>query len=154
MTLWRVFGAASSWLVLCLSLWATDSRPAIVALAGVVAVVAAMMLTVMDVARDIGDTGWPQVRRKSRPSEGDQWVRQLRSQMIGAQQTGSTELHARLVTLIDARMSGPHDDASNATSVATDHALSPALRDLQTGASRRLGSLRTLEHIITDIEAL
>lgn len=154
MTLWRVLITASIWLVLCLLLWVTDAHPAVVALAGIVAVGAALILSVIDVARDIGDTGWPQVRSNSRPTEGDQWVRQLGSQMTGARQIGSTALHHRLVTLLDARLSVPHDVDRHEPPMLAEHVLTPALHDLRTGSPRRLGSRRALEQIITDIEAL
>jgi hypothetical protein len=137
-----------------LSLWVTDARPAVLALAGIVAAAAALALSVIDVARDIGDSGWPRKRASNRPTEGDQWVRQLRSQMTGARQTGSTVLRDRLVFLLDARLSVPLDIDRHAPPMFSERAQTPTLRDLRTGSPRRLGSLRTLEQIINDIEAL
>ena len=144
----------SLWLVLCLSLWVTDARPAVLALAGVVAFGAAVVLSVIDVATGIGDTGWPRVRTSSRPPDDDQWVRQLRAQVAGARQTGSTELRDRLVALVDARVHAPLAAGIDQRPGITDRALTPALRELRVGSPRRLGSPRTLEQIITDIEAL
>ncbi|MDP2293522.1 MAG: hypothetical protein Q8M22_20265 [Actinomycetota bacterium] len=148
MTRWRILATVSIWLVLCLSLWITDARPAVVALAGVVAVGAALVLSVLDVATGIGDTGWPRVRTSSRSNDDDRWVQQLRAQVAGARRTGSTELRDRLVALTDARLSTPPDTERK------QRTLTPALRGLQVGSPRRLGSPRTLEQIITDIEAL
>jgi len=59
---WGVLATASIWLVLSLSLWATGSRPAVIVLAGIVIVGAALVVSVVDVARDIGDTGWSRPR--------------------------------------------------------------------------------------------
>jgi len=139
MTVWRMLAAASIWLVLSLSLWATGSRPAVIVLAGVIAAGASLVVSVIDVTRGITDTGWSRPRSSGRPRDGDPRVTQLRHQMIGARQFGSTELRDRLVSLVDDR---------------ADQALTPTLRDLLTGSPRRLGSRRTLAQTITDIEAL
>lgn len=139
MTKWRVLATASIWLVLSVSLWATGARPAVIVLAGIVAVGAALVVSVIDVSDGISDTGWPTPRGNDRVEKGDQWVTTLRHQMIGARHTDSTELHDRLVSLVD-------DHA--------DRRLTPTLQALSTSSPRRLGSLRTLTKIITDIEAL
>ncbi len=139
MTGWRLLATASIWLLLSVSLWATGARPAVVVLAGIVAVGAALVVSVIDVSDGISGTGWPKPRGHDRVEKSDQWVMTLRHQMIGARHTGSTELHDRLLSLVD------------------DHAgqrLTPTLRGLSTSSPRRLGSLRTLDKIITDIEAL
>ncbi len=139
MTAWRVLTTASIWLVLSVALWATGARPAVVVLAGIVAAGAALVVSVIDVADGISDTGWPKPRDNGRMEQRDQWAMTLRHQMIGARHTDSTELHERLVSLVD-------DHA--------DQRLTPTLRTLSTSSPRRLGSLRTLDKIITDIEAL
>ncbi|HQZ33249.1 MAG TPA: hypothetical protein PK020_02435 [Ilumatobacteraceae bacterium] len=139
MTKWRVLATASIWLVLSVSLWATGARPAVVVLAGIVAVGAALVVSVIDVSNGISDTGWPKLRENDHAKQSDQWVVALRHQMIGARHTGSTELHDRLVSLVD-------DHA--------DQRLTPTLQALSTSSPRRLGSLRSLDKIITDIEAL
>jgi len=71
---WGVLATASIWLVLSLSLWATGSRPAVIVLAGIVIVGAALVVSVVDVARDIGDTGWSRPRITNRPINDDQRV--------------------------------------------------------------------------------
>ena len=141
MTWWRAGTAASIWLVLCVSLWMTGSRPAVVALAGVVAVGTVVLLSVVDGTSATNDTGWSHHDMRDSPEDDDQWTIQLRHQLTGARMTGSTELHQRLVSLVKDRRSA-------------DQPLSPVLRDLLTGSPRRLNSRRTLELTITHIEAL
>ena len=154
MKLWRVLATSSIWLVLSLSLWVTGSRPAVIALAGIVVVGAALVVSVLDVARDIGDTGWSRPRNTTRLSGNDQRAIQLRHQVAGARQTDSTALHDRLVSLVDDRLIVRHGIHRSEQPVLADQALTPTLRALLTGSPRRLGSRRTLNQTITDIEAL
>lgn len=137
----RVLIVGLIWLVLCLSLWFTDSNPAVIALAAVVTLGAALVLSVVDVVSNVGDTGWSPPRRRNYQDDGDPWATQLRSQMAGARQTGSTELHDRLVALVDDRHTAGQP-------------LTPALRELLDGSPSRLASRRTLLQTITEIEAL
>jgi len=154
MKLTRLLVAAFIWLVLCASLWATDSRPAVVALAAVVAVSTTLVVLTADMARNIGDTGWPPPRQSVQQDDGDPWITQLRYQMAGAGQTGSTELHERLVSLVDDRLRIHHHIDRLEQPAAANRVLSPTLRDLLTGPPRRLSSGRTLQRTITEIEAL
>jgi len=154
MKLWGVLATASIWLVLSLTLWATGSRPAVIVLAGIVVVGAALVVSVVDVARDIGDTGWSRPRITTRPIDGDQRVTQLRHQMAGARKTDSSELHDRLVSLVDDRLIVHHGIHRSEHPLLANQTLTPALRVLLTGSPRRLGSRRTLDQTITDIEAL
>lgn len=130
MTRIRFVVGGSVWLVLCVSLWLTDSRPAVVALVGVVGVGVASVVAIIDIATNIGDTGWPRAVSRRAPTQADQWATQLRHQMIGARRTGSRDLHDRLA------------------------ALAPAHPALLADSPRRLGSPRTVERIVADIEAL
>lgn len=141
MRLSRVLIAGAIWLILCLSLWLTDSKPAVIALAAVVVAATALVVVPFDAVRNIGDTGWSSPRRSAHQGDSDPWVTQLRHQMAGARQTGSPELHARLVALvIDQRTEG--------------QPLTPALRELLDGSPSRLAARRTLLQTITEIEAL
>lgn len=124
----RVLTTVSIWLVLCLALWLTNSQPAVIALAGIVGVGAALVVAVVDVATGIGDTGWSRPAAAIPQRADDPWVTQLRHEMIGARRTGSTVLRDRLVSLVD-------DDRLLAL------------------APRQFGSRRTIERIITEIEA-
>jgi len=151
---WGVLATASIWLVLSLSLWATGSRPAVIVLAGIVIVGAALVVSVVDVARDIGDTGWSRPRITNRPINDDQRVTQLRHQMAGARQTDSSELHDRLVSLADDRLIVHHGIHRSEQPLLANRALTPTLRALLNRSPRRLGSRRTLDQTITDIEAL
>lgn len=154
MTRWRALVSASIWVLLCLSLWVTGSRPAVIALAGIVAVGASVVVSIIDVSKDIGETGWPPARTNNRVREGDQWVMQLRFQMAGARQTVSTELRDRLVALVDDRLIINHNIHRTEQPMIASQALTPTLRDLLTGSPRRLGSRRVLERTLTDIEMM
>ena len=133
--------AGAIWLILCLSLWLTDSKPAVIALAAVVVAAAALVVVPVDVVRNMGDSGWSSPRPSAHQGDGDPWATQLRYQMAGARQTGSPELHNRLVALvIDQHTAG--------------QPLTPALRELLDGSPSRLGSRRTLLQTISEIEAL
>ena len=154
MKLWGVLATVAIWLVLSLSLWVTGSRPAVIVLAGIVVVGAALVVSVVDVARDIGDTGWSRPRTTTRLGDGDQRVIQLRHQMTSARHTDSSELHDRLVSLVDDRLSVHHGIHRSDQPLLANEALTPTLRALLNGSRRRSGSRRTLERTITDIEAL
>ena len=96
MTRWRAVATVCVWLVLCVSLAATDARPAVLALGGIVAVVAAVIVVMFDLAKAVIRVGWIPPRRLPRSSSrgSDPRVGSLRNQLHDARWFGSTELRA------------------------------------------------------------
>lgn len=139
---WRALLAAAVWLVLSVLLWAVGSEPAAVALAGIVAVIAALVVLLTDLVDVVVPVTWPRQeddRREVRPP--DRCLRPLRNQLDSARRFGSTEIHDTLVALVAQR-------------AAPGRPLPPSLAALVAGPPRPITSARELRQIITDIEAL
>jgi hypothetical protein len=144
------------WLVLCVSLAASDGRPAVLVLGGIVAVVAAVILAMFDLAKVVIRVAWIPPRHMSRSSlrGSDPRVSSLRNQLYDARWFGSTELRATLVDLVDDRLLA-HRHIDRATDpAAAMEALTPALRQLVVGSRRPAAGGRQLGEIIADIESL
>lgn len=141
MTMFRAITGLSIWLAVSVSLWITNSRPAVFVLAGVVALGVALVGTLIDSTRATVDTGWSRLDVRDPPTASDPWTIQTRHQLSAARTSGSTELRDRLVALVNDRRD-------------VGQPLTPVLDDLVTGSPKRLGSWRTLEQTISEIEAL
>ena len=155
MTRWRALGTVCVWLVVSVSLAATDARPGVLVLAGIVAVVSAVILVMFDLSKAVIRVGWTrrrQVRRSTRGS--DPRVSSLRNQLYDARWFGSAELRATLVDLVDDRLIA-HRHIDRATDpAAAMEALTPTLRHLVAAPRRPAVAVRQLGRIITDIESL
>jgi hypothetical protein len=142
------------WLVLSVSLAATNARPAVLVLAGIVAAVSAVILVMVDLLNTVIRVGWTrpgQVRRSIRGS--DPRVNSLRTQLYDARWFGSAELSGTLVDLVDDRLLA-HRHIDRATDpAAAMEVLTPTLRHL-VAAQRPAVAVRQLGRIITDIESL
>ena len=154
MTRWRAVATVCDWLVLSVSLAASNARPAVLVLAGIVAVVSAVILVTVDLSNAVIRIGWTrpkQVRRSTRGS--DPRVSSLRAQLYDARWFGSAELRGTLVDLVDDRLLA-HRHIDRATDpAAAMEALTPTLRHL-VAAQRPVVAVRQLGRIITDIESL
>jgi hypothetical protein len=155
MTRWRALATVCVWLVVSVSLAATNARPAVLVLAGIVAVVSAVILVMFDLSKAVIRVGWTrrrQVRRSTRGS--DPRVSSLRNQLYDARWFGSAELRATLVDLVDDRLIA-HRHIDRATDpAAAMEALTPTLRHLVAAPRRPAVAVRQLGRIITDIESL
>jgi hypothetical protein len=151
----RVIVTLSIWLLLSLSLAATDARPSVIVLFGIVAIAAAVTFVVLDLAEEAVAVEWHRPRSRRRATRGvDQRVSSLRNQLYSARWLGSNELRDALVELVDDRLLvHRHLDRAADPAAAMD-ALTPALRRLVAGPRRPSTAVRELDRILTDIEAL
>jgi hypothetical protein len=155
MTRWRALGTVCVWLVVSVSLAATNARPAVLVLAGIVAVVSAVILVMFDLSKAVIRVGWTRRREVRRSTRGsDPRVSSLRNQLHDARWFGSAELRATLVDLVDDRLIA-HRHIDRATDpAAAMEALTPTLRHLVAAPRRPAVAVRQLGRIITDIESL
>ena len=137
------------------SLAASKARPAVLLLAGIVAVVSAVILVMIDLARSVIRVAWTRPRQLRRSTRGsDPRVSSLRIQLYDARWFGSAELRGTLVELVDDRLLA-HRHIDRATDpAAAMEVLTPTLRDLVADRRRPAVAVRQLDRIITDIESL
>lgn len=142
------------WLVFSVSLAASNARPAVLVLAGIVAVVSAAIVVMVDLSHAVIRVGWTRPRQVRRPSRGsDPRVSSLRTELHDARWFGSAELRGTLVDLVDDRLLA-HRHIDRATDpAAAMEVLTPTLRHL-VAAQRPAVAVRQLGRIITDIESL
>ncbi|HEX2784017.1 MAG TPA: hypothetical protein VHN36_10560 [Ilumatobacteraceae bacterium] len=154
MTRWRALVMVCVWLVLSVSLAATNAQPAVLVLAGIVAVVSAVILVMFDLSNAVIRVGWTRPRQVRRSTRGsDPRVSSLRTELYDARWFGSAELRGTLVDLVDDRLLA-HRHIDRATDpAAAMEALTPILRHL-VAAQRPAAAVRQLGRIITDIESL
>ena len=154
MTRWRALVMVCVWLVLSVSLAASDARPAVLVLAGIVAVVSAVIVVMVDLSHAVIRVGWTRPRQVRRATRGsDPRVSSLRTELYDARWFGSAELRGTLVGLVDDRLLA-HRHIDRATDpAAAMEVLTPTLRHL-VAAQRPAVAVRQLSRIITDIESL
>ena len=154
MTRWRALAMVCVWLVVSVSLAASNARPAVLVLAGIVAVVSAVILVMIDLSHAVIRVGWTRPRQVRRSTRGsDPRVSSLRTELYDARWFGSAELRGTLVDLVDDRLLA-HRHIDRATDpAAAMEALTPTLRHL-VAAQRPAVAVRQLGRIITDIESL
>jgi hypothetical protein len=155
MTRWRALGTVCVWLVVSVSLAATNARPAVLVLAGIVAVVSAVILVMFDLSNAVIRVGWTRQREVRRSTRGsDPRVNSLRTELYDSRWFGSAELRGTLVDLVDERLLA-HRHIDRATDpAAAMEALTPTLRHLVAAPRRPAVAVRQLGRIITDIESL
>lgn len=155
MTLPRAITIVASWLVLVLALWATDSEPAVLALGGIVAAIAALLMAALDVSALATRVEWGR-RDNPQPTAAadDPRVGRLRRSAQATWLTGSTWISDTLVDLVDDRLAAHHHIDRATDPEAADKVLTPTLRRLVTGPRRRTATPHELQRILTDIEAL
>jgi hypothetical protein len=154
-TRWRALATVGVWLVVSISLAATNARPSVLVLAGIVAVVSTLVLVMFDLANAVIQVEWPRPQRVFRSTRGrDERVNSLRTQLYDGRWFGSAELSETLVDLVDDRLLA-HRHIDRATDpAAAMAALTPTLRQLVAGHRRSAVAARQLDRIITDIESL
>jgi hypothetical protein len=142
------------WLFFSVSLAVSNARPAVLVLAGTVAVVSAVVLVMVDLSRGIIRIRWTRPRQVRRSTRGsDPRVSLLRTELYDARWFGSAELRGTLVDLVDDRLLA-HRHIDRATDpAAAMEVLTPTLRHL-VAAQRPAVAVRQLGRIITDIESL
>jgi hypothetical protein len=150
----RALATVCVWLVLSVSLAATNARPAVLVLAGIVAAVSAVILVGVDLLNTVIRVGWTRPRQVRRSTRGsDPRVSSLRTELYVARWFGSAELRGTLVDLVDDRLLA-HRHIDRATDpAAAMEVLTPTLRHL-VAAQRPAVAVRQLGRIITDIESL
>ncbi|MDX6284519.1 MAG: hypothetical protein QOG53_4, partial [Frankiales bacterium] len=154
MTRWRALVTVCVWLVVSVSLAATNARPGVLVLAGIVAVVSAVILVMFDLTNAVIRVGWTRQREVRRSTRGsDPRVNSLRTELYDSRWFGSAELRGTLVDLVDDRLLA-HRHIDRATDpAAAMEVLTPTLRHL-VAAQRPAVAVRQLGRIITDIESL
>jgi len=147
--------AVSAWLILSVALAAGDARPSVIVLFGIVSIAAAVIVVVLGLPEATGAMEWRRPRDARRATQGvDQRVSSLRNELYSTRGLGSDDLHGALVELVDDRLL-VHRHIDRATDpAAAMEALTPTLRRLVDGPRRRGTSVRELDRIVTDIEAL
>jgi hypothetical protein len=153
-TRWRALVMVCVWLFFSVSLAVSNARPAVLVLAGTVAVVSAVVLVMVDLSRGVIRVRWTRPRQVRRSTRGsDPRVSSLRTELHDARWFGSAELRGTLVDLVDDRLLA-HRHIDRATDpAAAMEVLTPTLRHL-VAAQRPAVAVRQLGRIITDIESL
>ncbi|HZX53220.1 MAG TPA: hypothetical protein VFE86_00995 [Ilumatobacteraceae bacterium] len=147
--------ALSVWLVGSVALAASDARPSVIVLFGIIAVVAAVIVVVLDLRRQTASIEWHRPRGGRRPTPGaDERVTSLHNQLYNARSLRSDELRVALVELVDDRLLAHRHIDRAADPAAAMEALTPTLRRLVSGQRRPGTTVRELDRILTDIEAL
>lgn len=155
MTRRRLVIVVSVWLLLSLALVGSDSDPAILALAGLVAVLATGVFVVIDVALSTSSVDWRRgSRARERSVEIDQRVSTLRRHARAAVNTDSRMIETTLITLVDDALLDRHQIDRSRDPQAAERVLSGPLRALVAGSRRRSFSPRDLQLLLTDIEAI
>ena len=154
MTRWRALAMVCVWLVFSVSLAVSNARPAVLVLAGIVAVLSAVIVVMVDLSRGVIRVGWTRPRHVRRSTRGsDPRVSSLRTELYDARWFGSAELRGTLVDLVDDRLlAHRHIDRATDPAVAME-VLTPTLRHL-VATQRPAVAVRQLGRIITDIESL
>lgn len=155
MTKWRLLTFVAVWVVLSTMLLAASADPALLVIGGIVASALAGLFV-------IADSNWltePPVwsgRRRPAASDtpSDPLGEDLRRHSRAAVHTDSTVVHARLLGILDDAVLDRYEIDRTTHPSAADPRLTPALRRLATGPSRRIGSTGELRQIINDIENL
>lgn len=155
MTRWRAFVTVTVWLVLSVSLAASNARPEVLVLGGVVAVVSTVILVMLDFARSVSGIRWTRRRQVYRSTRGsDPRISSLRAQLYDARWFDSAELRGTLLDLVDDRLLAHRNIDSAADPDAALEALTPTLRHFVAGSRRPAVSARHLGRIVADIESL
>lgn len=145
----------SVWSLLSLALLGSDSDPAIPVLAGLVAVLAAAVFVVIDVALATGSVDWARGSRvREQAVETDQRVTKLRRDARAAVTMDSRVIETTLIELVDDALLDRHHVDRSTDPDAADHLLSDRLRALTARSRRRPPSPRDLQRLLTDIEAI
>ncbi len=144
--------APGVWLVVVLVLWAIGARPAVVVIGGVVAVVVATVVLAVDLVRGTERLDWSSAAAtstaaRSRPTP-------LTTLLERERRHGSAELRNRLLALVDDRLSAHHGIDRASDPVGAHRLLSPTLVGLTSEPPQKIGSMRTLQRIVTELEAL
>jgi hypothetical protein len=151
----RVILTLVAWLLLSIALWLSDADPSVFALAGIVAVAAAIGLVVFDLGTAGQTIPWPR-------SPGSEPAGELPTERIprplddvyAAVRSHPTGLRPRLIALVDDRLATRHGVERRAAPASADDVLTPALRKLVASSTGRIGSPRELAAIIDEIEEL
>ena len=155
MTRWRAVVTVCVWVVLSVSLAATNARPQVLVLGGIVAVVATVILVMLDLVRSVSRVGWTWRQRVHRSTRGsDPRISSLRTQLYDARWFGSAELRGTLIDLIDDRLLVRRNIDRATDPAAAMEALTPTLRHFVAGPRRPAVAVRQLSRIMTDIESL
>lgn len=155
MTRRRVLVTMGVWVVVLLSLWVSDARPAVLIVGGIVAVAAAIIFAIGDLARTASRVRW--TKRSQQPDTArtaDRRVSDLRHHVYRAWVSGSTQINDTLVDLLDDRLLAHHNIDRTTDAATANHLLTPSLRRLVAGPRRQTATVRELSQILTDIEAL
>ena len=144
------------WLGLIASLAAINARPAVLVLGSIVAIVAAVILVMSDLAKMVVRVEWIPPRRMPRSSSrgSDPRISSLRNQLYDARWFRSTGLRATLVDLVDDRLLAHHHIDRATDPAAAMQALTPALRQLVEGSRWPAVGVRQLGRIVAEIESL
>ncbi len=155
MTVRRLAIIVAVWALLVGALWVSDSQPAVLLLAGIVAALITALFVMIDFADSVEPVEWVQhLGSDGWVAGSDPRVRSIRRQLYGVRFTGSEEISQTLIELVDDRLLAHHqidrfDDPSAATAI-----LPPLLRRLVAGDRRSVGTMRGVRRVLTDIEAL
>jgi hypothetical protein len=154
MTRLRLLATVAAWVILSIALWLSDADPAVIPLAGIVAVIAAAGLVAVDLGTSVQQVHWPAPTTwdPSATVAGSDTTRTLRYVDM-AVRSNSRELHDRIVELVDDRVLAHHDIDRRVDPHAADQLLSPAIRRFLDGPQRRITD-RELQTVLNEIEAL
>ena len=155
MTTVRVLSSLTAWLLVSTALWLSDAQPSVIALAGIVAVVAVFALVVFDLG-----TAWQPIRWRRPPDSeapggphAERIPRPLRDVDV-AVRSHPDEMRPRLAALVEQRLLSRHGIDRRTAPAMADDVLTPALRELVTRPTGRIRGTMELKALIDEIEAL
>lgn len=158
---WRRRAAVTTvlWLVLCLLATWLRMRPAVVVLAGIVAVVALVAWTARDVGLEVQGMSWTTGYESYPRSRGaDTRLAVLRRRIFDTlDRTDATDpLHAILVPLVDERLASRHGIDRQRDPVAAERLLGPELASYVQAPPEpgRVRNTRHLSDLLSRIESL
>ena len=137
MTRGWISAGVAAWVVLSLSLWVSDASPDVVVLAGVVAAAVGATFAAAGLGRAVAMLRWPASGpNPDMPVEPDRRIVRFQRDARNAVRSESDDLHARLSAL-----AAENPDRSAVTG------------RLAAGPSRRVGTARELDRLLSDLEA-
>ncbi len=151
----RVGSAIAAWLILIAILLAGRSKPAILTLGAIIALLAVGAALASDLDRARISDSWPQTQgAQLRQTRGSERVEHVRARARAAAKSESNSLHTTLVGLMDDRLLGKHGIDRIHDPESAEPLLTPLLRRLLEGPTRQLSQANLLAEILTEIETL
>lgn len=149
-----ILGGTAIWALLAFSLWASGWKPSVIALAGIIAAIVALVAVTARLAISIPFVRWPELKHWTTPPRDDKRVASFVGSMRWSDWNDTTKTRDSLIQILDDRLQERHGIDRMTDAEATERNLTPSLRRLVGEPTRRLARASELREILTDLEAL